>query len=69
MNVQDAVQKGFEQMCEFGENLPDGLHETIHKTVDYHGGLQRKHVNVGGSKVYDMNIIYSRVIGQQSSGA
>ena len=67
MNVQDAVQKGFEQMCEFGENLPDGLHETIHKTVTTMVAT-KKHVNVGGSKVYDMNIIYSRVIGQQSSG-
>ena len=65
--VQDAVQKGFEQMCEFGENLPDGLHETIHKTVTTMVAT-KKHVNVGGSKVYDMNIIYSRVIGQQSSG-
>ena len=28
----------------------------------------KKHVNVGGNKVYDMNVIYSRIIGQQASG-
>lgn len=67
VNVQEAVQKGFEQMCEFGQNLPDGLHETIHKTVTTMVAT-KKHVSVGGSKVYDMNVIYARVIGQQSSG-
>ena len=54
-------------MCEFGEKLPDGLHETIHKTVTTMVAA-KKHVNVGGTKVYDMNIIYSRVIGLQASG-
>lgn len=54
-------------MCEFGEKLPDGLHETIHKTVTTMVSA-KKHVNVGGTKVYDMNIIYSRVIGLQASG-
>ena len=54
-------------MCEFGEKLPDGLHETTYKTVTTMVAA-KKHVNVGGTKVYDMNIIYSRVIGLQASG-
>ena len=67
VNVHEAVKKGFKQMCEFGEKLPDGFHETIHKTVTTMVAT-KKHVNVGGIKVYDMNVIYSRIIGQQASG-
>ena len=54
-------------MCEFGEKLPDDFHETFNKTV-LTMVATKKHVNVGGNKVYDMNVIYSRIIGQQASG-
>ena len=49
VNVHEAVQKGLKQMCEFGEKLPDGFHEPIHKTVTTMVAA-KKHVNVGGKQ-------------------
>ena len=45
VDAQEAVQKRLKQMCEFGETLPDGLHDTIHKTVTTMVAT-KKHVNV-----------------------
>ena len=67
VNVHDAVQKGVELMNTFSQKLPGGLNDTIHKTVVTMVAL-KKHVKVGDTKVYDMNVIYSRVIGLQASG-
>ena len=53
------------KFCE--RRLPQGLYESITKkvvTMDH----ARKHVNVGAVKVFDTNLIYSRVIGLQASG-
>jgi hypothetical protein len=51
----------------FNQKLPHGLYDTIHKNVitiiD-----SKEHVKVGDTKVYDLNIIYSKVIGLQASG-
>ena len=49
----------------FESRLLQGLYETIMKTVvtmDH----ARKHVKVGAVKVFDTNLIYSRVIGLQA---
>ena len=46
----------------FESRLPQGLYETITKrvvTMDH----ARKHAKVGAVKVFDTNMIYSRVIG------
>lgn len=67
VNVHNVVTIGTEQMIVFESQLPEGLYETISKkvvTMD-HG---RKHVKVAAGKVFDTNLIYSRVIGLQASG-
>ena len=67
VNVQDAVAIGESQMREFCQKLPNGSNETIHKEVVTMLAM-KKHVNVADTKVYDTNVIYSRVIGLQASG-
>ena len=65
VNVHNAVTIGTEQMKVFESRLPQGLYETITKrvvTIDH----ARKHVKVGAVKVFDTNLIYSRVIGLQA---
>ena len=67
VNVHNAVTIGVEQMKAFESRLPGGLYETITKkvvTMDH----AKKHVKVGAVKVFDTNLIYSRVIGLQASG-
>ena len=67
VNIHNAVTIGTEQMKVFKRRLPQGLYETITKkvvTMDH----ARKHVKVGAVKVFDTNLIYSRVIGLQASG-
>ena len=46
--------------------LPDGFHEPIHKTVTTMVAT-KKQVNVGEKQVYDMNVIYCKITGQQAS--
>ena len=65
VNVHNAVTIGTEQMKVFESRLPQGLYETIMKrvvTMDH----ARRHVKVGAVKVFDTNLIYSRVIGLQA---
>ena len=65
VNVHNAVTIGTEQMEVFESRLPQGLYETTTKrvvTMDH----ARKHVKVGAVKVFDTNLIYSRVIGLQA---
>lgn len=67
VNVHNVVTIGTEQMIVFESRLPEGLYETITKkvvTMDH----ARKHVKVEAVKVFDTNLIYSRVIGLQASG-
>ena len=66
-NVHNAITIGTEQMKVFESRLPQGLYETMTKkvvTMDH----ARKHVMVGAVNVFDSNLIYSRVIGRQTSG-
>ena len=65
VNVDNAVTIGTEQMKVVESRLPQGLYETITKKVvsmDH----ARKHVTIGAVKVFDTNLIYSRVIGLQA---
>ena len=67
VNVHNAVTIGTEQIKVFESRLPQGLYETITKkvvTMDH----ARKHVKVGAVKVFDTNLIYSRVIGLHARG-
>ena len=67
VNVHNAVRIGTEQMKVFESRLPQGLYKAITKTVvtmDH----ARKHVKVGAVKVFDTNLIYSRLIVLQASG-
>ena len=67
VNVHDALRIGFDQMNDLSRRLPGGFHETIHKKVITMVAT-KKHVSVGDAKVYDTNVIYSRVIELQASG-
>ena len=65
INVHNAVTTGTERMNVFESRLPQGLYETITKrvvTMDH----AKKPVKVGAVKVFDTNLIYSRVIGIQA---
>ena len=65
VNVHNAVTIGTEQMKVFESRLPQGLYETITKRIVTMNHA-RKHVKVGAVKVFDTNLIYSRVIGLQA---
>ena len=62
VNVHNAVTIGTEQMKVFKSRLPQGLYETITKKVVTMNHA-RKHVKVGAVKVFDTNLICSRVFG------
>ena len=61
VNVHNAITIGTEQIKVFESRLPQGLYKAITKkvvTMDH----AWKHVKVGAVKVFDTNLIYSRVI-------
>jgi hypothetical protein len=62
VNMQNAVLIGVQQMNDFSQKLPHDLHDKIHQNVitliD-----SKKHVKVGDSNVYDLNVIFSKVVG------
>ena len=66
VNVDEAIDIGTRQMKEFEESLPDGFYETISKKVETMA-ITKKSFRVGDSKVYNTELIYSRVIGLQAS--
>ena len=66
INVHNAVEIGKSQMQEFEKSWPKGFHDTIKKKVKTMSET-KKHVKVGDVKVFDTNLIYSRVIGLQAS--
>jgi hypothetical protein len=55
-NIQNAVLKGVQQMNDFSKKLPHGLYDMIHKNVITMID-SKKHVKVGDTKVYDLNVI------------
>ena len=66
VNVHDTVRLGTRQMNEFDGSLPAGFHGTIEKRF-ISMAETKKSVKVRGVKIYDTNLIYSRVIGLQAS--
>ena len=66
VNVDEAIDIGTRKMKEFEESLPDGFYETISMKVETMA-ITKKSFRVGDSKVYNTELIYSRVIGLQAS--
>ena len=66
VNVDKSVEIGKAQMVLFEENWPAGFNTPIPKqtvTMD----VAKKSVRVGDKHVYDVNLIYSRVLGLQQT--
>ena len=66
LNVEQAVEIGKAQMISFENALPTGFYETISKKVVTMNST-KKSIRIGGKDVYDLNLIYSRVLGLQLS--
>ena len=66
LNVEQAVEIGKTQMISFENTLPTGFYESISKKVVTMNSI-KKSIRVGGKDVYDLNLIYSRVLGLQLS--
>ena len=66
VNVEQAVEIWKAQMISFENALPTGFYETISKKVVTMNST-KKSIRVGGKDVYDLNLIYSRVLGLQLS--
>ena len=67
VNVHEAVAIGTEMMKHYESTWPGGFHDTLPKKVRTMA-ITKKHIQVGSAKVYDTNLIYSRIIGLQASG-
>ena len=65
VNVDRALEIGETTMKTFELSWPTGFNAPISKKTMQ---LMKKHVGVGAIKVYDTNVIYSRIIGLQGSG-
>jgi predicted nucleic acid-binding protein len=66
VNVHQAVKIGKEQMAVFENSLPSGFYGTITKQVVTLNAA-KKSIKVGGKDIYDVNLIYTRVLGLQQS--
>ena len=67
VNVHEAVAIGTETMKHYESTWPGGFRDTLPKKVSTMA-ITTKHIQVGSAKVYDTNLIYSRIIGLQASG-
>ena len=67
VNVHEGVAIGTQKMKHYEITLPGGCHDTLHKKVRTMA-ITKKHIQVGSAKVYDTNLIYSRIIGLKASG-
>ena len=66
VNVEKSVLIGEGMLEDYEKTWPEGFYSTISKKVETMGA-SRKSVQIGDSKVYDLNAIYSRVIALLSS--
>ena len=66
VNVDKAIDIGIRQMKEFEKKLQDGFYDSIPMKVETMAAT-KKSLKVGDSKVYNTELIYSRVIGLQAS--
>ena len=67
VNVNNAPSIGKEQMQAFKKTWPSEFHKTIHKSV-HTMAISQKHIKVSDTKVIDVEMIYARAKGLQSSG-
>ena len=67
MNVHEAVAIGTEMMKHYESTWPGGFHDTLPKK-ERAMVITKKHIQVGSAKVYDTNLIYSRIIGLKAPG-
>ena len=61
VNVDRSIERGTEAMKQFESKWPTGFDEKISKVVETQAA-GKKHLKVGNSKVFDTNLIYTRVI-------
>ena len=66
VNVDKSVEIGKAQMVLFEENWPSGFYATIPKQI-VTMAVTLKSVRVGDNIVYDVNLVYSRVLGVQQT--
>ena len=66
VNVDRSIERGTEAMKQFESKWPTGFDEKISKVVEIQAA-GKKHLKVGNTKVFDTNLIYTRVIGLQAS--
>ena len=66
VNVDKSVEIGLQQMNDFESSWPVGFHSSISKKVITMSTMKR-HIKIGNSKLYDTDLIYSRVIGLHTS--
>ena len=66
VNIDQAIGIGTRQMEELERKLPKVFYGTIQIKVETMA-VMKKSIKVGDSKVYNTNLIYSRVIGLQTS--
>ena len=66
VNVDKCLEIGKGQMTEFEEGLPDGFYAPIRRKV-VTMTASKKSVQIGDQRVFDTNVIYSRLIGLQAS--
>ena len=66
VSVENAVMIGETMLEDYEKTWPEGFNSTISKKVETMAA-SCKFVKIGDSKVYDLNIIYSRVIALLSS--
>ena len=65
VNVDKTIDIGIRQMKDFEKNLPDGFCDSIPMKVVTMAAT-KKSLKVGDTKVYNTELIYSRVIGLQA---
>ena len=66
VNVHKSIEIGSKQSKEFEEPLPQGFYHKIERRITSMADM-KKSINIGTQKVYDTNLIYSRVICLQAS--
>ena len=66
VNVDKTIDIGTSQMKDFEKNFPHGFYDPIQKKVETMA-VMKKSIKVGENKICDTNLIFSRVIGLQSS--
>ena len=62
VNVDDAFAIGRRQMIEFRSSCPDDFYKAIKKEVILFN-VKERHILIGDTKIFDLNLIYVRAMG------